>query len=39
MWWAEAKRWVLAGACALALGGLATGAAAQDQFAQSLAGE
>ncbi len=39
MWWAEAKRWFLAGACALALGSGATGASAQEQFAPSLAAE
>jgi hypothetical protein len=35
MWWADARRFVFAGACALALG--ASPAAAQDQFAPSEA--
>ncbi len=36
MWWADTKRGVVAGACALALGLGAAGAAAQEQFAPPL---
>jgi hypothetical protein len=39
MRWAEAKRWILAGAGALALSVVAVAAGAQEQFAPSLAGE